>query len=312
MSVNGSVNLCNGCLMRVALIVFALAPLFLHAQQVDVKVNGGFLSDSLKIGENTAYYLSARYPADLVVLFPDSTHGFSPFEYASKEYFLTRTTNGVSVDSAVYYLTTFEIDRVQYLSLPVYISHGADCTTVNTQRDSVLVTQFVAHVPDTVAAPQLPLKANATYEKVSYTFNVWAAVIIVSVVVIAAVVIWAVFGKRIGRYFLRRKLKKNHASFVERFNSLLSQLKTGFSPPMAESALFTWKKYMEQLESKPYTKLTTKETVRIVGEPALTNDLNQIDRAIYGHNTAVVDSLQNLKVFADRQFQRRMKEVEHG
>jgi predicted transcriptional regulator len=69
---------------------------------------------------------------------------------------------------------------------------------------------------------------------------------------------------------------------------------------------------MEQLEAKPYTKLTTRETLNIVKEPVLTEHLSQVDRAIYGHNTAVVDSLKGLRTFADQQFARKIKEVKHG
>src|SRR5690242_16983348 len=95
------------------LVLFNLALSIANAQ--DVKVMGGFIADSLKVGEETAFYLSARYRSNLNALFPDSTFGFIPFEYQRKEYFPTQTENGISFDSAVYYLTTFEVDRVQYL-----------------------------------------------------------------------------------------------------------------------------------------------------------------------------------------------------
>src|SRR5687767_4457976 len=113
-------------------------PTFVAAQ--DMQVSGGFLSDSLKIGEQTAFYLSARYPSNMTILFPDSTHSFSPFEYQYKEYFLTETKDGVSRDSAVYFLTTFEVDRVQSLQLPVYVVQPSDCTVVQSRADSVLIT----------------------------------------------------------------------------------------------------------------------------------------------------------------------------
>lgn len=293
-------------------LVFTLAAPALFAQDVDVDVRGGFLSDSLKIGERTAYYVSAHYPSELNVLFPDSTHGFAPFEYDNKEYFLTKTTDGVSVDSTVYYVTTFEVDRVQYLSLPVYVAHGSDCTVFHTGVDSVLITQFVAHVPDTVATEQLPLRATTTYQKVFYNINVWMVVIIVGAVVILLLVGWILFGKKIRRYFVTKRLLRNHTAFLNRYNAVVAQLSARFSSPATESALATWKRYMEQLESRPYTKLTTKETQGLLGEPAITNDLSQIDRAIYGHNTQVVDSLENLKKFADQQFRRKLKEVKHG
>lgn len=287
---------------------------FVFAQEVtqDIKMNGGFLSDSLKIGEQTAFYLSARYPSDMTILFPDSTHAFFPFEYQYKEYFLTETRDGISRDSAVYFLTTFEVDRVQTLQLPVYVVQQPDCTIVQSRRDSVLITQFVAHVPDTVSTEQLPLKMNTAYQKVYYDLNFWLIVIVLGVVLLLAALTWILFGKKIRRYFLARRLQKNHAYFIDRYNTLLAQVKSAFSPPATESALATWKKYMEQLDARPYTKLTTRETGSMIKEPAVSDHLRRIDNAIYGHDTTVVESLENLKAFAHQQYQRKLREVQHG
>lgn len=303
-------NLCFGMRNRLLFILLLVTPASLFAQHVDVR--GGFLSDSLKIGEQTAFYLSARYPSELNVLFPDSTHSFAPFEYQSKEYFLTQTEEGVSWDSTVYFLTTFEVDRVQYLKLPVYIVQLADCTTVESQVDSVLITQFVPAVPDTVATEQLPLKMNTAYQNVLYDFNFWMMMIIVGALLLIVVVTWVLFGKRIRKHLLARRLQKNHAYFLQNYNTLLAQVSSAFSPPATESALATWKKYMERLDARPYTKLTTRETAGIIKEPTLSEHLRRIDNAIYGHNTRVVESLENLKTFADVQFQRKLKEVKHG
>lgn len=287
---------------------------FVFAQEVaqDIQVNGGFLSDSLKIGEQTAYYLSARYPSEMTILFPDSTHNFFPFEYQYKEYFLTETRKGISRDSAVYFLTTFEVDRVQTLRLPVYVVQQPDCTIVQSRADSVLITQFVTQVPDTVSTEQLPLKMNTAYQKVYYDLNFWLLVIVLGVVLLLAAVGWILFGKKIRRYFVARRLRKNHAYFIDRYNTLLAQVKSAFSPPATESALATWKKYMEQLDARPYTKLTTRETVSMIKEPAVSDHLRRIDNAIYGHNTTVVESLENLRAFAHRQYQRKLREVQHG
>jgi hypothetical protein len=271
-----------------------------------------FLADSLKIGEETGYYLSAHYPQNMTVLFPDSIHSFAPFEYQRREYFATKTTGGVSADSTIYYVTTFDVTRVQRLSMPVYVVQPQDCTVVDSPVDSVLVTQLVAHVPDSVAAPNLPLKASTAYQDVSYDINFWLIVIGVSALVLLSALTWIFFGKRIRRYFRARKLQKNHVAFVQAYDSFLGDLHASFSAPKTESALVTWKKYMEQLESRPYTKLTTRETAKLVKEPALRDDLSAIDKAIYGHDTSVMRSLENLKSFAHRQFSKRMKEVQHG
>lgn len=298
--------------MVTALAIVLMVPVAALSQEVDVAVNSGFLPDSMKIGERVPYYLSARYPSTLTILFPDSTYAFTPFEYQSKEYFLTRTRDGISTDSTVYYLTTFEVDRVQHLSLPVFVAHGRDCTQVDSPRDSILITQLVAHVPDTVSVEALPLKENTAYERVSYDINVVFLLIGLTLVVAAALVVWVLFGKKIRNYFRIRRLRQKHERFLERYNALLSQLRAGFSSPATEAALATWKRYMEQLESKPYTKLTTKETQRLVGEPAIIQDLSRIDRAIYGHDKAVLEPLENLKRFANGKFHRKVKEVQHG
>lgn len=297
--------------VTLSLLAFVLLPYLVSAQE-EVTVRGGFLSDSIKIGEQTAFYLTARYPSAMTVLFPDSTHAFAPFEYQKKEYFLTETTDGVSVDSTLYYLTTFEVGRVQALRLPVYVVHAADSTVRYSAPDTLLITQLVAQVPDTVSVDQLPLKMNTSYEEVKYDFNFWMMIIILAAVFAVAAVVWLLFGTRIRRYLKAKRMRRNHAQFSERYNALLGQLQKTFSTPATESALTTWKKYMEQLEARPYTKLTTRETLRIVKEPALTEPLSRIDKAIYGHETTVVESLVNLKKFADQQFHRKIKEVQHG
>src|SRR5688500_16263838 len=86
----------------------------------DVNVRGGFFLDSLRVGDQTGFYLTATYPSNLNIIFPDSTFNYHPFEFNKKRYFPTQTTDGKSYDSVIYYLSTFEVDRIQQLSLPVF------------------------------------------------------------------------------------------------------------------------------------------------------------------------------------------------
>jgi hypothetical protein len=278
----------------------------------DIKINGGFLSDSLKIGEQTAFYLSARYRSELNVLFPDSTFKFAPFEYERRNYFNTQTKDSISVDSAVYYLTTFEVDRVQRLKLPVFVVQARDCTMHESLLDSVLITQLVAEVPDSLSVEKLPLKMNTTYERVFFQFNFWVVLIIVGALLIITIVVWLVFGKRIRKHFKARSLRRNHEQFLSSYNRILTQLQSSFTQPGAETALSTWKKYMEQLESKPFTKLTTKETMALIPDEKLKSNLHSIDTAIYGHNRGALPSLDYLKSFAGERFSQKLAEVKHG
>lgn len=287
-----------------------LATAGLHAQEVHV--NAGFLTDSVKIGERTAFFVSARYPREATVLFPDSTSTFYPFEYLTRTWFPTVTENDISRDSVVYYLTTFEVERTQYLYLPVYHVQPRDCTEFFSPVDSVLITQMVAQVPDSVGVKDLPLLADTVYEPVPREFNYLFLIIGILALVVVAVVIWIIFGARITRYFRTRALMRNHAAFVARYEQLVSQLQGSYSATQTEKALAMWKQYMEQLEARPYSKLTTRETLSLIRNESLGQHLRMVDRAIYGHDTAVVEPLENLKSFAAQRFTKKLQELKHG
>ncbi|HEY0655592.1 MAG TPA: hypothetical protein VGD65_20800 [Chryseosolibacter sp.] len=280
------------------------------AQTVDVRA--GFLADSIKIGETTGFYLSAHYGDSLNILFPDSTFKFSTFEFEKKEYFATRTRDRVSVDSAVYYFSTFEVDREQYLKLPVYIIQPQDCTAFESASDTILIEQLVAEVPDSLSADQLPLKMNTAYEKVPYQFNYWILIIAGGILAIVAIIVWAIFGKRIARYYRAKRLQRRHNEFVTKYGEIVQRLQTGFSSNHAEKALTFWKKYMEVLEPYPFTKLTTRETLMVTKDETLATNLKQIDRAIYADQPTVVTPFEQLRAFADQRFMKKLQEVQHG
>ena len=107
-------------------------------------------------------------------------------------------------------------------------------------------------------------------------------------------------------------MNQAHKRFLEAYTQQVNNVKAAFSPSHAEQALVHWKKYMEQLESKPYTKLTARETTHLENNEALGHTLHSIDGAIYGHNTSVVEPLENLKQVADQRFAQKLEEIKHG
>jgi hypothetical protein len=278
----------------------------------EVKVSGKFLNDSIRVGEPVMYTLTARYPQHLTVLFPDSTFNFAPFDYSKKQFVPTKTTLGQSYDSVVYHLLPFEIDKVQYLALPVFIPTARDCTVVTAARDSVFLIELVEAPPESVPAQSLPLKTNTLYENVWRQFNYFFVVLFCTALAIAALIIWVIFGKRIIKHFKLKKLQKKHQQFMEVFATHTQHVASLFSVEKTEHTLSIWKKYMEQLDHIPYTKLTTRETVRIIPDETLGQSLKSIDRAIYGSDTSVVTPLHHLQEFADKQFVKRFEEMKNG
>jgi hypothetical protein len=293
-----------------AIIIWASCVSLSFSQNVTVR--GGFFLDSLRVGDETGFYLSASYPSNLNIALPDSTFNYGPFEFVSKKYFPTRTVSGQSYDSVIYYLTTFEIDLLQMLSLPVFLLNEEDSTTYQTDIDTIALIELAKNLPDTLTAQTLPLRQNTIHENVPKHFNYPVLIISLVALLVIAVIIWVMFGKKIRKHFKVKKMLKAHRRFLEVYDQQVENIQKGFSSTQTEDALVHWKKYMEQLESMPYTKLTTRETVRMQNNEALGQNLHSIDGAIYGHNTRVVDALKNLKQFADQRFGKKIEEVKYG
>lgn len=290
-------------------VLLSLACQHVHAQ--DIQVRAGFFEDSLVVGDRVRFYLAAEYPSNLNILFPDSTYNFAPFEYNGRNYFPTQTEGGVSYDSVIYSLSTFEVDRVQRLDLPVFLVNPQDCTVFHSNSDSVLLRQLVGKV-DTISVEDLPLKENVAYQNVQRLFNYPVLFFVLAALLIITAVVWFVFGKKIRRHFRVKRMLKAHQQFVADFIRQIESLKQAYTPPAAEATLARWKKYMEQLERKPYTKLTTREIQRLEKDEMLTKNLNAIDGGIYGHTTNIVAPLESLKSMAEQRFAKKLEEVKHG
>ena len=263
-----------------------------------------FHKDSVKIGEALPYSLWIRYPKSNDVAFPDSLFDFSPFELEKRDYFTTKSDSLESLDSVVYYFTTFEIDTVQFLTLPVYIINEYDSTILYTAKDSIILNQVVTTLPDSVA-----VLVNTDFQKVPLAFNYpyFTAGLIVLLVVI--LVIFLVFGKRIRQTIKIYWLTKKHKKYLTSFNNALED-----QPIEVESTLSLWKKYLEKLLSQPYTKLTSKEIIELTNSVELTDQLKTIDRYIYGDskNTDTKSAFELLLNFSVEQFNERIKKIKNG
>ena len=265
--------------------------------------HGYFHKDSVKIGEELPYSLSIKYPKNNDVAFPDSLFDFSPFELEKREYFTTKSDSLASLDSVVYYFTTFEIDTVQYLALPVFLINEFDSTTLHTAKDSIILDQVVTILPDSVA-----VLVNTDYQKVPQAFNYPYFTIGVIIVLLVALMIFIFFGKRIKKTVRVYWLTKRHKQFIISFNNLLAD-----QPIEVERTLSAWKKYLEKLLAQPYTKLTSKEIVSLSKLPEFADHLKIIDRHIYGGSKSndTKSAFEYLLNFSVQQFNIRTKEIKN-
>ena len=179
------------------------------AQEISVK--GGFVQDSVKIGEDIQYWLTASYPKSLDLVLPDTLYDFSPWEFSDKRYFPSQLKGGQVFDSAVYVLQSYEIDPVQYLSLPAFIlKNKNDTVSIKAAMDSLFFQTLIPAKADTIR-----LKTNTVYKEVSSLINYPLIWIIGAALLVIAIVVFLVFGKRIRKMFKLRKLKKEYLKFSE-------------------------------------------------------------------------------------------------
>jgi hypothetical protein len=292
-------------------MIFILATSAHYGFSQDAKVRAGFVDDSTRVGDDVVFYLTATYPKTTQVVFPDSTFIFSPFELRKKDYFPTRTRDSISYDSAVYFLRTFEVQPAQSLRLPVFIVNAIDCTRVYSNRDTVGLRAVVSDLPDSLTA-DLPLKSTTAYQRVDLEVNAGLIAIIVFFAIVFTGISWVVFGPAVRRFYKLRRLRKTHEAFSSSYENHIRKIQTEFSPVTAEAAMVEWKKYMEEISRRPYTKLTTRETMRLEKDELLGRNLSVLDSAVYGYNTNVMESLTSLKDYADRRFNQVLEDVKNG
>ncbi len=298
-------------ILKIYLLIIVSCPVFNTTAQV--QLSAGFIQDSIRLGDQLDYYLTARYPSNLNVIFPDSTFSFNPFEFHRKKYQPTVTQQGESYDSVVYQLFTFEIDDIQYLSLPVFVINEKDCTRYVPIRDSILLTTMVKEpIADSVSAQDLPLLTNTAYQRVSFLLNYPILLIALCILLVVSITGWILFGKRIRKHFRLKRLQKNHSKFISAFSENLHRLQSQFTTEQTEAAFSLWKKYLEQLEGKPYTKLTTRETIILEQDEQLGKSLKAVDRAIYGRSTEVLEPLAHLKNVAESRFKKTIEDLRNG
>lgn len=272
------------------------------------------MDDSIKVGEQLTYILTFRYPRSLEVVFPDENDDYTPFEYMDRQFFTTRTDSLYSFDSVAYRLTTFELDSIQSLALPVYVigsneTGQSDSTAIYADADSIFLQQLITQTPDSI-----DLKANTEYRLVNFQFNYPYLLVGIAAFILLAILIYVLFGKRIRKQWQIYRIKKDNKKFHEQFNKAIATLRDTPNRRHTEEVLIVWKRYMEKLDRVPYTKMTTKEIVQVPSGHVLQDDLRAIDRSIYGRssNGELTKYFDHLYEHTDNRFKQRIDEIKHA
>jgi hypothetical protein len=263
-----------------------------------------FLADTVRIGEPVRFLVVWKHLPEKEVFFPDSTHDFKPFEFVSKRAFPTKTA-GLSTDSVIYTLATFETDSLQSLALPIFVLNQRDTTTIVSNADEIFVQATVLQLPDT-----LKIMENTELRILDDNFNYWywagGAVVFIGV----GIGLYAVFGRRIRKNFRLTRMRKQYQRFIADFDKSLKKYE---QVTATEQGLSVWKGYLENLQNIPFTTYTSKEIADLVPDKTLTESLKNIDRAVYGNriNEQTKEALEILKIYAQNTYQAKIKEVQN-
>ena len=192
--------------------------------------------------------------------------------------------------------------------MPVYQIEVQDTTTFTPSTDSVFLIELIEQLPDSVE-----LKENTAYLNIPTQFNYPYFLIGMGILIIAIIVILVVFGKGIRKYWKTYKLNKRFKKFIIKHDAAVDKAQLKVTLDDANNIVQIWKKYLEKLERRPYTKLTTKEISKLYNEEtALIGLLRNIDRLIYGGKEMDNINFDLLKDFAAQRTESIKEEVKNG
>ena len=261
---------------RIAQLVILFFNVHLALAQ-NIEPVGSFIQEKIKIGEEIYYTLSVKYDKKLNVLFPDSSYRYGTFEYNSRTWFKTKSDSTLSYDSVIYNLSTFEIDSIQYLQLPVFVLNNEDSLAIFSKIDSINLIQVVTDMPE---KPEF--LANTDLFNINRQFNYPYFLIGIGGFVFLSFIVLLFFGKQIAKAWKVYRIKRIRKKFIVRFFNLMRDVSGNNPGTTTEHVLAVWKNYMERLEKKPISKLTTKEILVLHNNGQLKENLKLIDRCIYG------------------------------
>ncbi len=295
---------------KICFLILAVAIGTCQVSAQKISVRGGFFEDSLLIGKDVNYWIAATYPSNLEMVFPDSLFDFSPFEYSSKTYFPSQlTADGLAYDSTIYQIQSFEIDPVQYVQLPTIILNGEDSTIINTPLDSIYLTEFAPIVTDSTE-----LKTNLDYQTVDTQFNYPLFYYILGGLFLVVILLGAIFGRKIIKWYRLRRLRKRFEEFIEIFREHIKKLKVDPNPSLTEQTLILWKKYQERLDGVPFSVLTTKEILKESFTQELELPLKSIDRVVYGKKVQedIYQEFHQMEEFTQHRYSKKLEEMKNG
>lgn len=244
------------------------------AQQIEV--SGYFTQDSARLGERVGFVLKAKYPETSQLLFPDSTFDFSPLVFLEKKTFISNTVDGITQDSAIYYVSNFSLEPSVFLALPVYELNRYDSLTYYTNEAELKLKLMLDSIPE-----ELVFQENNVYQPLKKSFNWLLFGLISGGVILFLGVLFTLFKDRIKAIFKKNREKIRWIQFELKWKKLSALLAQNPNQELADEVIGLWKGYLESLTAQPYQEWTSSEISDALQDKEVFKALRSIDMIIY-------------------------------
>lgn len=274
----------------------------------EVVVEGHFLQDSARLGERVGYVLKAHYPSELPVLFPDSTYRFGDFEYLGKQTFTSATSDGHTLDSAVYWLSNFSLDSVQNYRLPVFEILRYDSIHHLPEPARLHLVLTIDEIPE-----ELAFRQNDSYQYVPPSFNYPYLIGGLLALIILLMGSFYFFGDGIKKRWQVHREKRKFKRFVADWELSMKQLVDNPQIQEADELLGLWKSYLEVLTGLPFKEWTATETAAFLDRPEVVNDFRKIELIIYANrvDNNIREACENLLQISRNQLEEKIEKIRH-
>ncbi|HAS57259.1 MAG TPA: hypothetical protein DCS64_01930 [Algoriphagus sp.] len=281
--------------------------ILLQVSAQEVKVEGYFLQDSAKLGERIGYVLKASYPKEKQLIFPDSVYDFSPFVLLEKKTFISSTKESMTVDSAVYYLSNFELDPSLFLTLPVYELNRYDSVTHFPLEAELKLKLTLDSIPE-----QLVFQENNVYQPIEKKRNWLLFGGIALIAILGLGVFFWLFADRIKKIWNERNEKRRWKRFQKRWAAATQNLKNENSMNAADELLGLWKGYMESITNLPIKEWTSSEIGEKLEDIRIFSSLRSIEMIIYAGKTSEIQEASDyLLEVAQEKLHEKLSKIKH-
>lgn len=288
------------------LLLLFFLPILTWAQEV--KVDGYFMQDSAKLGERVGYVLKATYPEQKQLIFPDSLFDYSPLVLLEKKTFISNTSEGITSDSTIYFISNFSLDPSVFLALPVYEVARYDSITHFPLEAELKLKLTLDSIPE-----QPVFQENNVYQPLEKEFNWMVIGALIGGIILLLLVFYFLFADRIKKMWKDRNQKRRWNQFEKKWIKQTTLLTQQPSLEIADEVQGIWKAYMESLTNLPFQEWTSSEIGQNLDDTEVFKALRAIDLIIYaGRSEKSEEATSYLLQIAREKHLEKLNDMKHA